>query len=122
MRLTNEVKIMIRQEAISVKVGETDAAVTNFPGVVALANLGRRLGVFSDLDELLPQKERARGLSNSAAAFDLMCVALSGGGCIDDLAQLRQDEGLHRLLGRAVMPPSTAHDFLRRIRYDGLPA
>jgi len=121
-RLTNEVNMMIRQGAISVKVGETDAAVTDFPGVVPLANLGKHLGLFNDLDELLPPKERARGLSNSAAAFDLMCVALSGGSSIDDLAQLRQDEGLRRLLGRSVMPPSTAHDFLRRMRYDGLAA
>jgi hypothetical protein len=112
--------MMIRQGAISVKLGETDAAVTNFPGVVPLANLGKRLGVFEDLDQLLPPKERNRGLSNSAAVFDLMCIPLSGGARIDDLAQLRQDPGLHRLLGRAVMPPSTAHDFLRRLRYDGL--
>jgi len=113
---------MIRQEAISVKVDETDAAVTNFPGVVPLANLAKRLGLFDDLDRLLPQKERDRGLSNSAAVFDLMCIALSGGGAIDDLAQLRQDGGLARLLGREVMAPSTAHDFLRRVRYDGLDA
>lgn len=113
---------MIRQGAISVKLGETDAAVTDFPGVVPLANLGKELGLWSDLDELLPHKERARGFSNSAAAFDLMCVSLSGGGCIDDLSQLRQDAGLRRLLGRPVMAPSTAHDFLRRIRYDGLVA
>jgi hypothetical protein len=110
---------MIQQRSISV---ETDAAVTKFPGVVPLANLGERLGLFEELDRLLPQKERNRGLSNSAAVFDLMCIPLSGGACIDDLAQLRQDEGLRRLLGRPVMPPSTAHDFLRRIRYDGLSA
>ena len=114
--------MMIRQGAISVKLGETDAAVTNFPGVVPLANLSHGLGLFEDLDRLLPPKERNRGLSSSAAAFDLMCIPLSGGACIDDLAQLRQDEGLRRLLGRPVMPPSTAHDFLRRIRYDGLDA
>lgn len=114
--------MMIRQGAISVKLGETDAAVTNFPGVVPLANLGQGLGLFEDLDRFLPQKERNRGLSNSAAVFDLMCIPLSGGACIDDLAQLRQDEGLRRLLGRPVMAPSTAHDFMRRIRYDGLPA
>jgi hypothetical protein len=120
--ITNEVKMMIRQRAISVKLGETDAAVTNFPGVVPLANLGERLGLFDDLDRLLPAKERNRGLANSAAAFDLMCIPLSGGGAIDDLAQLRQDAGLARLLGRRVMAASTAHDFLRRIRYDGLEA
>jgi len=119
-QLTNEVKMMIHQTSISVKVGETDAAVTNFPGVVPLANLGRRLGLFDDLDALLPRKERDRGLANSAGVFDLMCIPLSGGECINDLEQLRQDQGLRRLLGRRVMPPSTAHDFLRRIRYDGL--
>lgn len=113
---------MIRQGAISVKLGETDAAVTNFPGVAPLANLAARLGVFEDLDRWLPCKERNRGLANSAAAFDLMCLPLSGGSCIDDLAQLREDAGLRRLLGREVMPPSTAHDYLRRIRYDGLEA
>lgn len=113
---------MIRQDAISVKLGETDAAVTNFPGVVPLSNLAERLGLFADLDALLPQKERDRGLANSAAAFDVMCIALAGGAHIDDLDQLRQDKGLRRLLGREVMPPSTAHDFLRRIRYDAPPA
>ena len=117
---TNEVRKMITQGAISVKVDETDAAVTNFPGVVALSNMGTRLGLFEDLDEVLPRKERRRGFSNSAAVFDLMCVVLSGGSCIDDLEVLRRDQGLSRLLGRKVMAPSTAHDFLRRIRYDGL--
>lgn len=112
--------MMIPQQSISVKLGETDAAVTNFPGAVALSNMGARLGLFKDLDTLLPRKERCRGLSNSAAVFDLMCIALSGGSCIDDLEVLRRDAGLTRLLGRKVMAPSTAHDFLRRIRYDAL--
>ena len=119
-RLTNEVKKMIRQGAISVKLGETDAAVTSFPGVVPLANAAQRLGLFEDLDRLLAPKQRDRGLANSAAVFDLMCIPLSGGERIDDLGQMRKDAGLTRLLGRRVMAPSTAHDFLRRIRYDGL--
>ena len=111
---------MIQQRSISVKVGETDAAVTSFPGVVPVANLAKALGVLSDLDAFLPPKERDRGLANSAAVFDLMCIPLAGGERIDDLERLRSDEGLERLLGRAVMPPSTAHDFLRRMRYDGV--
>lgn len=118
--LTNGVKKMIRQDAIAVKVEETDAAVTNFPGVVPLANLAKRLGLFEDLDALLPAKQRARGLANSAAVFELMCIPLSGAQCIEDLDRLRQDQGLTRLLGRRVMASQTAHDFLRRIRYDGL--
>jgi len=120
--LTNEVKKMIRQGWISVKVGETDAAATNFPGVVPLANLAQALGLLGDLDALLPEKDRDRGYGHSAAVFDLMCIPLSGAECIDDLAQVRKDAGLARLLGRAVMAPSTAHDYLRRIRYVGLEA
>jgi len=119
-KLTNEVKKMIRQRSISVKLGETDAAVTNFPGVVALANVAERLGLFDDLDSLLAPKQRDRGLANSAAVFDLMSIPLSGAERIDDLGQMRKDAGLTRLLGRQVIAPSTAHDFLHRIRYDGL--
>ena len=77
--LTNGVTMMIRQGAISVKVEETDSAVTNFPGVVPLANLGERLGLFADLDALPPAKERRRGFSKSAAVFDLMSIPLSPG-------------------------------------------
>jgi hypothetical protein len=94
--------------------------VTNFPGVAPLANPGKRLGLFDDLDARLPGKQRDRGLANSAAVFDLMCIPLSGAQCIEDLDRLRQDKGLTRLLGRRVMASQTAHDFLRRIRYDGL--
>jgi hypothetical protein len=112
--------MMILQDAISVQVGETNAEVTNFPGVVPLANLAADLGLLGDLDRLLPQKERDRGFGNSASVFDLMTIPLAGGQCIDDLAQLRMDKGLTRLLGRQVMAPSTAHDFLHRIRYGGL--
>ena len=91
-KLTNEMQMMIRQGAISVKVEETDAAVTNFPGVVALAKLGERLGLFADLEGLLPGKERSRGFSNSAAVFDLMCLPLSGAECIDELGVVIHDD------------------------------
>lgn len=110
---------MIRQEALSLKVSETDAAVTQFSGAALFANLADRLGTLRDLDALLPPKERDRGYANSAAVFDLMCIPLSGAERIDDLEVLRQDQGLEQMLGRPVLAPSTAHDFLRRIRYDG---
>lgn len=116
MGFTNEVIMMIRQRAISVKLDETDAAVTNLPGAAILANLADRLGLLQDLDSFPPAKERDRGLDSSAAVFDLMSIPL----CIENLEQFRKDQGLERLLGRKVMVTSTAHDFLRRIRYDGL--
>lgn len=65
--------------------------MTNFPGVALLAKLAEELGLFRDLDGFVPEKERDRGYANSAAVFDLMCISLSGGECIDDLAQLRGD-------------------------------
>jgi len=111
---------MLQQRSISVKLDSTDTAVTHFPGVAPLANLADRLGILSLLDSEMPRKERNRGYANSAAVFDMMSIPLSGGECIDDLNQLRMDEGLVRLLGRRPMASSTAHDFLRRNRYDGL--
>lgn len=111
---------MIRQGRIEVKVEETDVAVTGLGGLPILLNLAHETGLLRDLDALLPAKERRRGYSPATAAFDLMLVPFSGGECIDDLAVLRADQGLERLLGRKVMAPSTAHDFLRRIQYVGL--
>lgn len=111
---------MIRQARVGVKVGETDAAVTGLAGVPVVVNLAHEMGLFTDVDALLPAKERDRGYSGSASVFDLMLIPLAGGECIDDLAVLRADEGLERLLHRKVMAPSTAHDFLRRIQYVGL--
>ncbi len=118
---TNEVRLMIQQGRISVKVGSTDVAVTGFPGAVAFSNVATGMGMLEALDRELPPKLRDRGYGHSAAVFDLMSIALSGGDAIEDLAQLRADRGLKRMLGREVMAPSTAHDYLRRIAYDGLP-
>ena len=110
---------MIRQVRI-VEVEGTAAAVTGLAGVPVLVNLAHTMGLFKDVDTLLPPKERERGYSPSVAVFDLMLTPFSGGECIDDLAVLRADQGLERLLHRKVMAPSTAHDFLRRIQYVGL--
>jgi len=86
----------------------------------ALVNFGLETGLLRDLDALWPAKERRRGYTPATAAFDLMLIPFSGGECIDDLAVLRADQGLERLLRRKVMAPSTGHDFLRRIQYVGL--
>lgn len=111
---------MIRQARIGVKVAETDAAVTGLGGVPTLVNLAHEMGLFKDVDSLLPPKERDRGYSPSTAVFDLMLIPFAGGECIDDLSVVRADRGLEYLLRRPVMAPSTAHDFLRRIQYVGL--
>jgi hypothetical protein len=111
---------MIRQARIGVKVEETEAAVTGLGGIPVLVNLAHETGLLRDLDALLPAKERRRGYTPATAVFDLMLIPFSGGECIDDLAVLRADQGLERLLRRKVMAPSTAHDFLRRIQYVGL--
>lgn len=113
---------MRQQGRISVEVDETDAALTNFPGLAPLANFGEGLELFEDVEALMSPKERDRGYSNSEALFDLMGLGLSGADRIDDLERARRDEGRKRLLERSPLAPSTAHDFLRRHRYDGLEA
>jgi len=105
---------MIQQTAIQVKVVEDGVPVTGFPGAVVLERHARAMGFFADAERHLGWvKERRRGRAAGTMLFDLMMVPCAGGECIDDLAALRADEGLRRLLGRTVTAPSTAHDFRR---------
>jgi hypothetical protein len=48
--------MMIRQAWIGVKVEETDAAVTGLGGVPGLVNLAHGMGLFKDVDALLPPR------------------------------------------------------------------
>lgn len=112
---------MIPQDSIRVKVVEGRDSVTGFSGVVVLSKHAQAMGLFADAERHLGWvKERRRGRSVSSMLFDLMMVPCAGGECIDDLAALGADGGLRRLLGRTVMAPSTAHDFLRTIGPAGL--
>ena len=112
---------MIRQDELKVKVGETKSAVTGFGGVSALVGVAYQTGMVDALDSRLQQvKRRCRGYAPSASVVDLMLLLCAGGECIDDLAVLREDRGLRRLLGRRVMAPSTAHDFLRKAAGRGM--
>jgi len=105
---------MIEQRELKVKVDETDAAVTAFGGASALVQVAHQTGLLCGLDRLPGLKKRRRGFSPGTSVLDLMLLSCLGGECIDDLAVLRADRGLRRLLGRPVMAPSTAHDYLRR--------
>ena len=51
---------MRQQGWISVEVDEMDAALTNFPGLAPLANVGEWLGLFEDAETLMSLKEHAR--------------------------------------------------------------
>jgi len=105
---------MIRQDELKIKLVETKSAVTGFGGASALVTVANQTGMLDALDRGLNLKRRRRGYSPSASVMDLMLLMCAGGECIDDLAVLREDRGLRRLLGRGVMAPSTAHDFLRK--------
>jgi len=111
---------MIRQQEIKVKVGETNQAITGFAGAGLLAKVAEETGLLLWLDRFVSVKLRQRGYAPSATVLDLMLVSLLGGECIDDLEVLRRDLGLKQLLGRQVIAPSTAHDFLRRLGRKGL--
>jgi hypothetical protein len=112
---------MIAQDAIRVKVEQGDTPVTGFIGVVALSRHAEQAGLFAAAEDHLGWiKCRQRGRSASSMLFDLMMIPCAGGECIDDLNALRADHGLARLLGRTVLAPSTAHDFLRTIGPAGL--
>jgi hypothetical protein len=77
--------------------------------------VAQQTGLIKDIEQLVGVKRRRRGYSSGASALDLMLLLSGGGECIDDLEVLRKDKGLSRILGRRLMAPSSAHDFLRKI-------
>lgn len=52
------------------------SSLTGLGGVPALVNISHTMGLFEDIDALLPPKERARGYARSASVLDLMQIPM----------------------------------------------
>lgn len=96
-----------------VVVEEADT-VTARGGLALAVEAMRALGVSRALKRHVRIRQRARG-TDEVAMIEAMVMLLAGGGeCIDDMAVLRADQGLCRLLDRQLPSP----DALRRFLYE----
>ncbi|MFH1141360.1 MAG: IS1380 family transposase [Chloroflexota bacterium] len=87
---------------------------TAFGGVGLLVELYRQAGVSATAEQVLPKKRSPQGLRQWEMVESFMLLSALGGECVDDMARLREDEGLGTLLGYTPPAPATARQWLDR--------
>ena len=107
---------MIRQTGLGVILEKTKSKITPRAGLILIEKVVEELG----LEQLLGLhfghlKRRARGLSVARQLLDIACMLIDGGERMEDMRDLRADEGWRRIReAERVMAPRTARDVLHR--------
>jgi hypothetical protein len=96
--------------------------VTARGGLALVVEAMRALGVSRAIKQQVHIRQRARGRDEVAMIEALVMMLVAGGECLDDLAVLRADQGLGRLLEREVPSPDAARRFLYAFHDEGLVA
>jgi hypothetical protein len=99
-----------------VEVVEAADTVTARGGLPVVVEAMRALGVSRAIKGHVRVRQRARGSDEVAMVEALVMLLAAGGECLDDLAVLRTDAGLCRLLGRALPSPDAGRRFLYEFR------
>jgi len=95
-----------------VEVVEEAGAVTARGGLPLVVEAMRALGVSRAIKGQVRVRQRARGSDEVVMIEALVLLLAAGGECIDDMAVLRTDAGLCRLLGRPLPAPDAVRRFL----------
>jgi hypothetical protein len=78
------------------------------------------LGLRGAIKSELPMRQRASGYSEAEKVEALVLLLAAGGECLDDIAVLKADGGLQRLLKRELPSADTLRNFLYRFHDEGL--
>lgn len=103
-----------------VEVVEAADTVTARGGLALAVEAMRALGVSRAIKHHVRIRQRARGRDEVAMIEALVMLLVAGGECLDDLAVLRADQGLCRLLERELPSPDAARRFLYAFHDEGL--
>ena len=98
---------------IDLRGGLTDK-VTPHAGVALLLETGRRSGVIAAAERALPANASPKGLRQGEMVEAWVLLSALGGACVDDLDQLRRDQGLAALTGYLLPAASTTRQWLDR--------
>jgi len=95
-----------------VEVVEEADAVTARGGLPLVVEAMRALGVSRAIKQHVRIRQRASGSDEVAMIEALVLLLAAGGECLDDMAVLRADQGLGRLLERELPSPDAVRRFL----------
>ena len=117
---------MIQQTVFPFKIETTRERLTAHGGLALMAEFNHGIGLRELADRYLPPPGSNRGFDPSVMVDSLVLMLQGGGRSLEDLRELKSEEGLMKLLGRDEIPePDTVGDWLRRMgdskrRYPGL--
>jgi len=107
---------MVQQTVFPFKVEMTKERLTAHGGLALMAEFNHGIGLRELTDRYLPPPGSNRGFNPSVMVDSLVLMLQGGGRCLEDLRELKQEEGLMKLIGRDAIPePDTAGDWLRRM-------
>jgi len=106
---------MINQTVLPFKLEQTKDLITAHAGLALVGEFTIGLGLLEALDKSLPAPGSGAGYRASEHALPLMLMLNGGGRSLEDLRQIRDDQGLREVLELKRMPSADATgDWLRR--------
>jgi hypothetical protein len=111
---------MIQQTVLPFKIEATKEKLTAHGGLALMAEFNHGIGLRELTDRYLPAPRSNRGFDPSVIVDTVVLMLQGGGRSLEDLRELRDEEGLMRLTGRDRIPePDTVGDWLRRMGTPG---
>ena len=106
---------MIKQTVLPFKLEQTRDLITAHAGLALLGEFTIGLGLMEAVDKRLPAPGSGAGYRASEHVLPLVLMLNGGGRSLEDLRQIRDDDGLREVLGLEQMPSADATgDWLRR--------
>ena len=106
----------MRQTVLPFKLDTTEDCITAHAGLALLGEFIEASKLKMHIDRALPEPGSATGYAPSQVVISLLLMLHGGGRSLEDIRQLRQDQGLVELLGLQNIPSADAlGDWLRRM-------
>jgi len=107
---------MIQQTIFPFKIKTTKERLTAHGGLALMAEFNHGIGLRELTDQFLPGTGSNRGFDPSVIVDSVVLMLQGGGRSLEDLRELRNEEGLMKLIGRDEIPePDAVGDWVRRM-------